>query len=166
MTGDEPLLPADRFIVGTDGEPGHRVFYLQIVRDDDVTSVRLEKQQVALLAEHVQRFLSSRPTLVEPDEPDGLRFVPADAWIVGDIGLGPDPDTGLLAIVLEELAFPDDDADPDAAPTGRSVTFTLTPRQQATFVVAANAAVAGGRPPCPLCGNPLSAEGHFCPRLN
>jgi hypothetical protein len=26
--------------------------------------------------------------------------------------------------------------------------------------------VAGGRPPCPLCGGPLDPEGHACPRLN
>jgi len=26
--------------------------------------------------------------------------------------------------------------------------------------------VAAGRPPCPLCGNPLDPEGHVCPRQN
>jgi uncharacterized repeat protein (TIGR03847 family) len=26
--------------------------------------------------------------------------------------------------------------------------------------------VAAGRPPCPLCGQPLDAEGHICVRLN
>ncbi|MBV9291748.1 MAG: DUF3090 family protein, partial [Frankiales bacterium] len=26
--------------------------------------------------------------------------------------------------------------------------------------------VAAGRPPCPLCGNPLDPQGHVCPRQN
>jgi uncharacterized repeat protein (TIGR03847 family) len=27
-------------------------------------------------------------------------------------------------------------------------------------------AVAGGRPPCPMCGQPLDPQGHLCPRRN
>jgi len=26
--------------------------------------------------------------------------------------------------------------------------------------------VASGRPPCPLCGQPLDKQGHICPRKN
>ena len=33
-------------------------------------------------------------------------------------------------------------------------------------VVSAARAVAGGRPPCPLCGEPLDPQGHLCPRRN
>ena len=36
----------------------------------------------------------------------------------------------------------------------------------AGFVERARELVAGGRPPCPLCGGPLDPEGHACPRLN
>ena len=31
---------------------------------------------------------------------------------------------------------------------------------------AAEALVAAGRPPCPICGQPLDPDGHVCPRSN
>ena len=34
------------------------------------------------------------------------------------------------------------------------------------FVQRAQALVAAGRPPCPLCALPLDPEGHVCPRQN
>ena len=45
--------PPDRFVAGTVGEPGERVFYLQAASRGRVTSVALEKQQVRVLAERV-----------------------------------------------------------------------------------------------------------------
>ena len=35
-----------------------------------------------------------------------------------------------------------------------------------TFVERAMRVVRSGRPPCPLCGNPLDPQGHICPRRN
>jgi uncharacterized repeat protein (TIGR03847 family) len=35
-----------------------------------------------------------------------------------------------------------------------------------TFVERAFRVIRSGRPPCPLCGNPLDATGHICPRKN
>ena len=34
------------------------------------------------------------------------------------------------------------------------------------FVARAQALVAGGRPPCPFCLQPLDPSGHICPRAN
>ena len=34
------------------------------------------------------------------------------------------------------------------------------------FVERARRVLAAGRPPCPLCGLPLDAAGHICPRQN
>ncbi|MGH3369750.1 MAG: DUF3090 family protein, partial [Nocardioidaceae bacterium] len=45
--------PPERFVAGTVGEPGQRTFFLQASGKGRVTSVALEKQQVALLAEQV-----------------------------------------------------------------------------------------------------------------
>jgi len=42
----------------------------------------------------------------------------------------------------------------------------LTAQNAQAFVVRAQRVVAAGRPPCPLCGLPLDAEGHVCPRQN
>ena len=35
-----------------------------------------------------------------------------------------------------------------------------------SFAAQAGRVVSSGRPPCPLCANPLDPEGHICPRLN
>jgi uncharacterized repeat protein (TIGR03847 family) len=35
-----------------------------------------------------------------------------------------------------------------------------------SFVERAQRVVASGRPPCPLCGQPLDPTGHLCPRRN
>jgi uncharacterized repeat protein (TIGR03847 family) len=49
--------PPERFVAGTVGEPGSRAFYLQARSGARVTSVLLEKQQVAALAERVDEVL-------------------------------------------------------------------------------------------------------------
>ena len=42
----------------------------------------------------------------------------------------------------------------------------ISPGAARAFTKRALALVAAGRPPCPLCGQPLDAEGHICVRLN
>jgi uncharacterized repeat protein (TIGR03847 family) len=42
--------PPERFVAGTVGPPGQRTFFLQARSGTRVTSVSLEKQQVAVLA--------------------------------------------------------------------------------------------------------------------
>ena len=49
--------PPDRFVAGTVGEPGQRTFYLQASGGGRVTSVALEKQQVAVLGQRVDEIL-------------------------------------------------------------------------------------------------------------
>ncbi|HUG48664.1 MAG TPA: DUF3090 family protein [Candidatus Limnocylindria bacterium] len=62
----------------------------------------------------------------------------------------------------EGLALPDADA-PDGPDLVR---VHLPPADAHAFVGGAVAAVQAGRPPCPLCGEPLDASGHFCVRRN
>jgi len=42
----------------------------------------------------------------------------------------------------------------------------LAPDQAHAFVGRAERLVAGGRPTCPYCGEPLDPAGHFCARAN
>ena len=49
--------PPERFVAGAVGEPGGRAFYLQASGEGRVTSVLLEKTQVAALAERVDELL-------------------------------------------------------------------------------------------------------------
>lgn len=49
--------PPDRFVAGTVGLPGRRTFFLQASAGARVTSVSLEKTQVAALAERMDELL-------------------------------------------------------------------------------------------------------------
>jgi uncharacterized repeat protein (TIGR03847 family) len=49
--------PPERFVAGTVGAPGQRTFFLQARSGTRVTSVGLEKQQVAVLAERIDELL-------------------------------------------------------------------------------------------------------------
>jgi uncharacterized repeat protein (TIGR03847 family) len=61
----------------------------------------------------------------------------------------------------EVLELSDDDPDgPDL------VRVRLTPTRARAFAERALRTVASGRPPCPLCGQPLDPAGHLCPRRN
>ena len=47
----------ERFVAGTVGMPGERTFYLQAKEGNRISSVSLEKSQVALLAERILNLL-------------------------------------------------------------------------------------------------------------
>lgn len=49
--------PPERFVAGTVGLPGRRTFFLQASSQGRVTSVALEKTQVAALAERMNELL-------------------------------------------------------------------------------------------------------------
>ena len=49
--------PPERFVTGTVGAPGQRTFFLQARSGARITSVSLEKQQVAALSERIDQLL-------------------------------------------------------------------------------------------------------------
>jgi uncharacterized repeat protein (TIGR03847 family) len=187
--------PPDRFVAGTVGEPGHRTFYLQARAGSRVTSVALEKQQVAALGERVDEILDdllrlSGGTAAPALAPVGLEdLAPLDTPLqedfrVGSIGIA--WDGGSEELIIEAYAVVDaaeGDADADAddaaeadaedgddeatADTGGDLLRVhLSTAAARAFAKRALAVVGAGRPPCPFCGLPLDATGHLCPRQN
>ena len=158
---DAPVV----FTAGTVGEPGKRVFYLQAQGDGIVVSLKLEKQQVGALAEYLSGLLADLPTVDDADVPTLLELVsPIIAeWTVGTLAVAWDDVNDRMLLVAEELLTEDE---VEAGATPATARFRLTREQVAGFVERARELVAGGRPPCPLCGGPLDPEGHACPRLN
>jgi uncharacterized repeat protein (TIGR03847 family) len=163
----------DRFTTGTVGEPGHRVFYLQAAEHGAVATLRLEKQQVAALAEYLAGILADLPDA--EDEPDDVELVePVVAeWVVGSLAVAYEEAADRILLVAEELVVePDEDDESDAPPAvdpteePASARFRLTRDQVAAFIRRAAELVVSGRPLCPLCGRPIDPEGHACPRLN
>ena len=167
----------DRFVAGTVGEPGNRTFYLQAVHDSRVISVLLEKQQVAVLADRIGTLLAEvqrrfgTPVPPEADVTDlGPLITPLDAeFRVGTMGLGWDAEAE--SVVVELLAVSDTEFDAsvildDAEEGPDAVRVFLSPQSAREFAARSQRVISAGRPPCPLCDEPLDPAGHLCVRTN
>lgn len=174
--------PPERFVAGTVGEPGSRSFFLQARSGRRVTSVSLEKEQVALLAERLEELLDEivRRTASSPAVPAAAPADLADnepleqpileEFRVGSLALAWDEPHA--RIVIEAGAITEDEnpaeplSDDQTAEAPDALRVRLTGGQARAFAARAQAVVSAGRPPCPLCELPLDPEGHVCPRQN
>jgi len=189
---DEP----ERFVVGTVGEPGQRTFFLQARGAGRLTSVVLEKEQVAILAERLDALLDevvrrtggdpAVPALAptELDDREPLDAPIDEEFRVGAMTLAWDAEAACAVIEAFAALEGDEDAgsgaddggDTPATAGGETaegadddrsmLVVRLDGAKARAFVKRALAVVAAGRPPCPLCGQPLDPEGHVCPRQN
>ena len=154
---DEP----SSFTAGTVGPPGQRVFFLQACLHGETTSVRLEKQQVSALAEYLAGMLHDLPAPAEvPPAPELSDPDEDESWIVGNIGVAYDNDRDRIVIVAEELVEEGEEEGADR------LRIAITRAQVRAFIERAGDLMAGGRPPCRLCGAPMDPTGHACPRAN
>jgi uncharacterized repeat protein (TIGR03847 family) len=170
--------PPERFVAGTVGQPGERTFYLQATTGTRVTSVALEKGQVSQLAERLDELLdevtrrtgaASSARQEGAGEDDGPLDLPlTEDFRVGAIALAWDHDGERVIIEAqeesEEPLEPLADYVPDDGPAVLRVRITAEVAR--AFSRRAIKVVQQGRPPCPLCGQPLDPAGHVCPRQN
>jgi uncharacterized repeat protein (TIGR03847 family) len=187
--------PPERFVAGTVGEPGDRTFFLQARGGGRVISVALEKVQVSLLAEKLEELLveankrfgvtlpEEQAAAVHDNEP--LDTPVDEEFRVGTLGLAFDVDTATVVIEAIEAGETeveielgdDDESEDDGDEDGDSddeepdddldrLRVRLSPEATRAFIDRARRVVAAGRPPCPLCGQPLDPAGHLCPRHN
>lgn len=159
MTGDHDLTSPEVFTVGTVGPVGSRLFLLQCREGTVGLTVKVEKQQVAVLANYLARIVNE---LGRPEESSD-EAVPFDEdeepeWVVGTIGVSYDEDSDRVVVVMEELVAEDEE--------GAVARIAVSRDQAAAFAIRATELVEAGRPPCPLCGLPLDPAGHVCPRTN
>jgi uncharacterized repeat protein (TIGR03847 family) len=142
--------------------------------------VLVEKEQIALLATEAVAFLDR---IADEYPEDQVTLPPAVAELHEPtvplfrarlIGLGFDPERELVLIELRERTASDDDDEDDEDDVvddeeeGEGyVARVYATRPQVRAMAARGAeAVAGGRPPCPLCDMPMDPAGHRCPRWN
>jgi uncharacterized repeat protein (TIGR03847 family) len=182
------LETPQRFATGTVGEPGERTFFLQAVQGGHVTTVQLEKEQVAVLADRVL-------AVIDEVERRGLAAIDAgpagfiderpleqpllEEFRVGTMIIAWDEDVDEIVVEAHSVTFDagagdiaprvadelDADDIPDDAPIGPDVLRVhLTPLMAQQFARRANSVIAGGRPTCPFCGAVLEPVGHFCTR--
>ena len=178
--------PPERVIIGTVGQPGDRTFFLQARDATQLTSVVLEKVQVAALAERLEQLLdeivrlsggtAAVPAVASDDLVDtGLLDQPIiEDFRAGALGLGWDPDDERVVIEAQQYleGAPEAVEDPelltdDAAEGPDVLRVRVTGAVARAFVKRALGLVAAGRPPCQFCGAPLDPEGgHICARSN
>ncbi|MEU7678114.1 DUF3090 domain-containing protein [Micromonospora taraxaci] len=181
--------PPERFVAGTVGPPGERAFFLQARGGGRLVSVALEKVQVSLLAEKLEELLTEAQRRFGVDLPELASVIgdnePLDTPVdeefrVGTLGLAFDVDTA--TVVIEAIAAgevepevelgdeddedEDDDEDEEPDEDLDRLRVRLTPQATRQFIERARRVVNAGRPPCPLCGQPLDPAGHLCPRHN
>lgn len=172
--------PPDRFVAGAVGQPGERTFYLQASAAGRVTSVTLEKFQVSLLAERLDELLdevlrrsggqaavpAAAPADLADDGPLDLPLM--EEFRVGAIALAWDGEDERVVIEAQEESENPVEPLADDVPEGGPAVLRvrITPTEARAFSRRALRIVAQGRPACPLCGLPLDAEGHICPRQN
>ncbi|MFG3438665.1 DUF3090 domain-containing protein [Nonomuraea sp. NPDC047897] len=166
--------PPERFVAGALGQPGARAFFLQARAEGRLTTVALEKLQVAALAGRLDELLDEVlrrsggtahvPAMAPADLTDDAPLdVPlAEDFRVGTMALAWDPETSQVVIEAQEMV---DDEDLEA-PEPAVLRVRISAGAARAFTQRALRLVAAGRPPCPLCGQPLDAEGHVCVRLN
>jgi uncharacterized repeat protein (TIGR03847 family) len=176
------LRNVDHFVADAVGPPGQRVFYLQAAQGSQTVTLRLEKQQVAALCEHLAAMMADLPEAVRfADATIGLREPVEAAWVVGALGVAYEQADDRILLVAEEMVVDaddnidtdefDDDFDDlfgDSAILGGAATARFyVPRSMVeAFVVHGLAVTSAGRPACELCGGPINPDGHLCPRLN
>ena len=176
--------PPERFVAGTVGEPGQRAFYLQASTRGRVTSVLLEKAQVAALAERIEELLdevvrrSAGSTEVPAVAPaDLIDSAPLDQPVleefrVGTMALAWDESIQRLIVEAQALVETESDDPDDQEPFEDDengppmLRVRLSGAMARVFAKRALELVSAGRPPCPFCSLPLDPQGHVCPRQN
>jgi uncharacterized repeat protein (TIGR03847 family) len=164
------LHPVDDIITNATGRPGKRVFYIQAIKEEQLISLLVEKIQLQALAVAVEQFLADikqdNPGIA--DAPSGyveeemLLKVPLEPLFrVGDFGLGYDSTEDLIIIVLREAVLAEEETE------NRVVVRLWCTRSQIRRLANWSIELVNrGRPTCPLCGEVISPDGHFCPKNN
>jgi uncharacterized repeat protein (TIGR03847 family) len=152
------LSEPDRITVGTVGPVGSRLFLLQCRQGPILLTLKIEKQQVALVADYLARIVRDQQRPGHLDDELPLEEPAEPAWVVGTVGVSYDQADDRVILVINELV-PEEE-------TGAIARVAITREQAAAFAILATRLVESGRPPCPLCGSPLDPSGHECPRTN
>ena len=171
--------PPERFVAGTVGEPGRPDVLPPGPRGPPGrVSVVLEKVQVAVLAERLGELLDelerrgvrggrrrTRRGAVRRHGPLDEPLI--EAFRAGSLTLGWD---GGAERVLVEARAQDEDGEADRPRRGRrrgrgrpgpAPRPAHAPAPRGRSSSAPSRVVAGGRPPCPLCGAPLDPRAHL-----
>lgn len=157
----------DSFTTGAIGQPGQRTFFLQIRAGHQHIAVKCEKQQVAAMADYLNKVLVDLPPPEDRPMPAALELRdPVEAeFVLGTIGLGYEPGADRIVVQLDEMVPTDDEGTPLVEDQSQ-IRVHLSRGQAVAFCEHATGVVEAGRPPCRWCQEPIDPDGHACARMN
>jgi uncharacterized repeat protein (TIGR03847 family) len=149
----------------TFGEPGQRTFLLAMEAGPAACSLWVEKEQLFQLGIYLRDVVQSlseedRERSSQPSEAEGAGVGASIDFKAEQLLLSYDAPSNSFYLVAYEREEPD----PEEEAT--SVSFWITPEQADSLAKEALRICAAGRPRCFLCGLPVDADGHVCPRSN
>jgi uncharacterized repeat protein (TIGR03847 family) len=107
---------------------------------------------------------------VSPRPAGGLMEPVVEAFRVGSMTITYDDERRDLTVEARELGEDDgDDGEPpdaDGDDAAHVMRVRLGLNEARSFAEDAMVVLAAGRPPCPICGEPLDPQGHICLRRN
>lgn len=152
-----------RCIIGTVGLPGDRTFYWQIANGSTTFSIKIEKQQAAVIAEQIDSLLDDLsddfeipPRKISPTlDKDPLELPIESQFELISLG---------VYLVNRQVQLDLKLVDPDNDTLDLRV--LLIPAEAREFCARAKVVVAAGRSTCPFCQLPIEPDGHICVRAN
>jgi uncharacterized repeat protein (TIGR03847 family) len=144
------LDEVDFITIDTIGPPGQRTFYLQAAGDDLLVTVIIEKEQAAALAIATGSALDQLGEPTEEPELLGMDLIqPVEPLFrAARLELSYDQSRNKFAILAEAI-------ETEGGQEG-GIRIWASRQQMSALARKAAAAVAAGRPICPLCGEPLN----------
>ena len=161
------MRPVGRIIIGTMTVSGRLIFILQANDDQDVVSMRLEREQVYALVHGIEEILKEledaevHPTSTseEPESLDLALIEPVDvAFSAGHMGMAYDRASDLLLLIIQQT-------EQEKPEGGAQVRLWVSCGQAQALCKLTREALVVSMIFCPLCQK-LVEPGHFCPKGN
>lgn len=159
------LNPVSHVTIDALGPPGQRTFFFQASQGLMVVTLVMEKEQARALAAAIDQLLEQvgAPTEEESQVGDLHLLEPINPeFRIGQMGLGYEANLDRVIVIIQELLSEEEAAEREPM----VARFWMSKAQAKALSERASAVVAAGRPTCPLCGNPIDPNGHFCPPSN
>ena len=152
---------ASRIRADAVGEPGQRRFRVQALIADETIIAWMEKEQVRRLGELLMDVVDRLPEPVVSAE-ESLALSDFDEasprqFRAGRMELSYDEEDDRLVVIMYDIEGDDQPA---------TLACRLTRQQAVDFAEQASEVVMKGRPPCPLCGQPMGPGPHVCEKQN
>lgn len=156
------LGEADTLEAEAIGLPGQRRFRLRVSAGDATAAIWCEKEHVSSLATAIQQQLARRRQPGEGRRPPAQALSPfpdrpTHEFQLGQLGLEYNPNLDNVVVYATDV---------EQSSNRPTLRFALGRQAARRFTVQAEQTVAGGRPTCPLCQQPLEGSEHLCPRRN